>query len=147
VLGAVNGGLGEIETDDLVVGAEGLVDQLVEHPDRFPLVPAGPQGGVGDCPSDQSLGVDPRAPCDQADEHGLEADPIGDPRSMTAQGVGPVRGREQGLDRCPHCIKHFGLECAHDIGDLHLVVGLERTQNQIWAITTTGGWSPIRAAS
>ena len=26
-----------------------------------------------------------------------------------------------------------------------LVLG--RTQNQIWAITTTGGWSPIRAAS
>jgi hypothetical protein len=23
---------------------------------------------------------------------------------------------------------------------------LGRTQNQIWAITTTGGWSPIRAA-
>jgi hypothetical protein len=32
------------------------------------------------------------------------------------------------------------------VGDLHLVVGSERTQNQIWALTTTGGWSPIRAA-
>jgi len=58
---AVGGGLGEIQTDDRVVGVQGLVDQLVEHPDRFPLVPAGPQGCVGDRPSRQSLGIDPRA--------------------------------------------------------------------------------------
>jgi len=66
---------------------------------------------------------------------------------MTAQRMGSVRGWEQRFDRCPDGIKHFGLECAHDVCDLHLVVGLGRTQNQIWAITTTGGWSPIRAAS
>ena len=34
------------------------------------------------------------------------------------------RGREQGLHLGPHGIEHFRIERAHDVGDLHWVVGL-----------------------
>lgn len=60
------------------------------------------------------------------------------------------RGQER-LDGAEHGIKHFGFECAHDGGDLHLVVGVGCTRNLIRDNTTTGGWSfhgrPIRAGS
>ncbi len=59
--------------------------------------------------------------------------------------MGPVRWREQRLHRCPDGIYHFGLECAHDDGYLHQVVGRwVRTRHSNRAIPTTGGWSSYR---
>ncbi len=57
---------------------------------------AGPQGGVGDRPADQLLGIHPRAARDQSVEHGFEADPVGDPWSMAPQRVGLVRDGVRG---------------------------------------------------
>jgi hypothetical protein len=42
---------------------------------------------------------------------------------MPTQGMRLVRGGEQGFNRSPNGIYHFGLECAHYVYDFHLVVG------------------------
>src|SRR5664280_788477 len=61
--------------------------------------------------------------------------------------MGPRRRRDQRLGRSPDGIKHFGFECAHDNKVLHLVVGCCVALGiKPRANTTTGGWSPIRAA-
>jgi hypothetical protein len=90
---------------------------------HLPICVHSPQGGVRDRPSDKAFGVHPGPAGDQPNEHGLKTDPVGDSRSVTAQGMGPVRRWEQGFHRCPHGIYHFDFECAHDVSDLHLVVG------------------------
>ena len=54
----------------------------------------------------------------------------------------------QGLYGGPNGIYHFGVKRAHDVGNLHLVVGgWGSTPILSGATTTTGGWSPIRAGS
>jgi hypothetical protein len=62
-------------------------------------------------------------PVTQSDQDPPKAQPVGDPTSVTAQRVVLGHRREQGLDCCPDGIYHFGFECAHYVGDLHLVVG------------------------
>jgi len=42
---------------------------------------------------------------------------------MTAERMGLLLGWEQRLDGRSDGIYHFGLECAHDVSDLHWVVG------------------------
>lgn len=43
---------------------------------------------------------------------------------MAAQRVGFDVAREQRFHCSPDGIEHFGIECAHNVMDLHLVVGL-----------------------
>ncbi len=131
-----------MQPDCLVVGAQHHLGQALQDPRRAPLVAPGTQGGVGD-PAHEALGIDPAAPGDQADQHGPQADPIGHPRPMALERVGRDRFGEQWLDRGKDSIEHFGLERAHDDGDLHWVVGWERTRHPSWASTATGGWSPL----
>jgi hypothetical protein len=137
---------GEIEADDPVIGVHGMVAEPIEHAGSDPFITASSQRRVRDLVLEDRLDADPRAAGDQSDEDPPKAQPVRNPRPVTAQRVALRSGRDQGLDCCPDGIYHFGFECAHYVGDLHLVVGSERTQNQIWALTTTGGWSPIRAA-
>ena len=146
VQGTVECHFGEVETDDAVVGVQGMLAQRVEYARSDPFVTASSQRRVRDPVFENRLDADPRAAGDQADEDPPKAQPIRDPGPVTAQRVVLGHWRDQGFDRCPDGIYHFGFECADYVGDLHLVVGSERTQNQIWALTTTGGWSPIRAA-
>lgn len=55
----------------------------------------------------------------------LEADPVRDWPAMTAEGMIVDRWwRQQRRDGFPDGIAHLGLERAHDVGDLHLVVGV-----------------------
>jgi hypothetical protein len=44
-------------------------------------------------------------------------------RPVTAQRMRPIRGWKQRLDRCPDGIDHLEVQRAHDVGDLHQVVG------------------------
>jgi hypothetical protein len=119
---AVHQGVVEVEADGSLVGGHHGLGQGIEDPRCDPLVASGAQGRVRD-PADQALGVDPAAPGDQADQHGPQADPIRNPGPMTTQRMGGLGFGEQGLDGGKHGIKHFGLERAHDGGDLHCVVG------------------------
>jgi hypothetical protein len=68
---------------------------------------------------------------------------------VTPQGmVLRPRAWHQVLYSCPNGIYHFGIERAHDVKNLHLVVGgWVSTPILSGATTTTGGWAPIRAAS
>jgi hypothetical protein len=66
---------------------------------------------------------------------------------MAVQQMGPVRGWEERLHRCPYGTDHLALTCAHDDSDLHQDVGLRRAQNRIRVTAATGDPSPIRAAS
>src|SRR5665213_4296396 len=91
-------------------------------PAATPLISAGPQGGVGDLVAEDCFDTHPGAAGHQPDEHPPQAQPVGDPRAMAAQGMGPRCRRDPRLNRRPDGIKHFGLECAHDDRDLHLVV-------------------------
>ena len=59
VLGAVERDVGEIETDALVVGTDGLVNQAIEDPCLLPLVPPCPQRRIGDLAVDQLFGIHP----------------------------------------------------------------------------------------
>src|SRR5690606_22635329 len=109
VLAAVDRAVAEIKADDPVIAGDGLVDELVEHARRDPVVAAGPQGGIGGRAAEQTLGVDPRAARHQTDQDALEADPIGDPRAVTAQRVAVGYRRDERLDRGPDSIDHFGV--------------------------------------
>ena len=55
--------------------------------------------------------------------HRLEADPVRSPRSVTSKWVGLDMPGKQRFDRSPDGIYYFSFERAHDVGDLHLVVG------------------------
>jgi hypothetical protein len=59
VLGAIDGGFGQVESDDLVVGAESFLDNGGEHAGCFLLVSPGSQRGVRDGLADELLRVDP----------------------------------------------------------------------------------------
>ena len=60
---------------------------------------------------------------DEADEHRPQADPVRDPSPVTAERVTVLGLWKQRFYRRVDSIEHFGLECAHDGGDLHWVVG------------------------
>jgi hypothetical protein len=138
---SVNEGLGRLEADLGVVGGDHGLGQLVEDLRLVPLVTPGPQCGVGHDPAGQALGVDPAAAGDEPHEHGEQADPVRDPPAVTPERMVVDRGWEQGLNFSPDGIEHLGVERAHDVGDLHWIVGLECTRHPSWAITATGGWS------
>jgi len=113
-------GLAEIEADHLVVG---LLRQLVEDPRIRPIVTSCPQCRMRYRVAGQALRVFPRAPDRESDHDPLEADPLWTPITVTAQRVGLERLRDEWLDGCPDSVFHFGIKCAHDGGDLRLVVG------------------------
>ena len=121
---AVEGHVVEVEADDPVECGERRVLELVEHPGIDPLVASGSQGRVGDLVVEDRFDVHPRRPGHEPDEQTPQAQPVRDPRPMAAEPVRPIRRWKQRLDRCPDGIEHLGLERAHDVGDLHLVVGL-----------------------
>ena len=54
----------------------------------------------------------------EEDQEPPKAQPVGHPRPVTAQRMLVNDVGQQRLDRCPHCVHHVGLECAHDVGDL-----------------------------
>jgi hypothetical protein len=110
----VDGDLGEIESDDLVVGPQRLFVELVEDPSGDPLVAACPQCRVGHRGAVQALCVLPRAACRQSDDDGVEALPVGDPRAVTTERVAFDGDGDERLDGGPHGISHFGFERAHD---------------------------------
>ena len=78
--------------------------------------PAGPHGGVRHLVAAEPFGVFPRAPGREAYQDHLETQPVIDTGSVTAQRVGPGRGRDQTFDRCPDNIADFGVQRAHDGG-------------------------------
>jgi hypothetical protein len=118
----VEGHLAEIETDDAVIGVQSVSTELFEYASADPFIPTGPESGVGDLELEDRLDTDPRTAGDQSDQDPPKAQSISHTRAVTAQGMGPVRGGNQGLNRCPDGIYYFGLERAHDGGVLHWVV-------------------------
>jgi hypothetical protein len=122
VLRAVQAHLGQVELDDAVIGGQRLGGERLEHPSGDPLVTAAPQRRVRDAPAHERFDVDPGAPGDQSDEDPLEAHPVRNARPMAAQRVGIDGHGNQRLEGLPDGISHFGVERAHDDGDLHLVV-------------------------
>lgn len=121
------------------------------------------RGRVGDHTSAEALRVLPGASGDEPDEHHLEAVPVRGPLAMTTERVVQLTHRDERLDTSPDHIDHFGVEYAHDGGDLHLVVGSVTApqvswgqNNDRWMIflraiyvrtTWSGACRPIRAAS
>ena len=120
---AVDGDVVEAESDDLVVRRLRLRLELVEHPCCDPLVPSSAHRRVGDLVPTQPLGVLPRTPRDEPDEHHRKAVSVGLAPSVHPERMRVDRHRDQRLERRPHDISHFGCERAHDGGDLHSVVG------------------------
>ena len=91
--------------------------------------------------------VNPRRPGHQPDQDPPETQPVRDTWTVTTQRMIIDPARQQRLHGPPDHIHNFGLERAHDDKDLHLVVVFRNsTRDQTRAVTTTGGWSPIRAA-
>ena len=82
---------------------------------------------------------------------------------MTTERVVHLTYRDERLDASPDHIDHFGVECAHAGGDLHLVVGSLTAHHGSWGqnndrwinflramyvrTTWSGVCRPIRAAS
>ena len=82
---------------------------------------------------------------------------------MTTERVVHLTHQDERLDTSPDHIYHFGVECAHDGGDLHVVVGSATApqvswgqNNDRWLVllraiyvrtTWSGNYWPIRAAS
>jgi hypothetical protein len=64
---------------------------------------------------------------------------------MTTERVVHLTHRDERLDTSPDHIYHFGVECAHDGGDLHLVVGSMTAPQVSWGQNNTGGWPLLRA--
>lgn len=87
----------EVEADDLVVGRHGFGDDRFEDTGGNPLVPTGPYGRVGHLHPTQPLGVHSGAAGDQPREHHLEAVPVGRPRPVTTERMGPRGLRDEGL--------------------------------------------------
>ena len=121
--GPVECHFGEIETDDSVVGVHGVAAHGVEHSRDDPFIAARSPCRIGHLVLEDRLDTRPRTAGAQTDENPPEAQPVRDPRPVTTQGVVLGHRRDQGLDDRPDGIYHFGFECAHDVGDLHLVVG------------------------
>ena len=141
VLGAVDARLGEVEPDDAVIAGDRLGDDGVVEAGRKSLVTARPGGRVRDDVAAEPLGVLPRTPRRKTHDHHPEAVSITGSRAVTTEGVAVVMGREQLLDRRPDGIEHFGVERAHDGGDLRWSSGGVSTRQSSWAFTATGGWS------
>jgi hypothetical protein len=53
---------------------------------------------------------------------------------MASERMGLGRSWQQRFDRRPDSIEHVGLERAHDVGDLHLVVGWGAPNSQIGTV-------------
>ena len=70
---AVDGDVGEVEPDDLVITADRLAGDGVEDAQFHPLVAPLARGRVGDHTSTEALRVLPGASDDEPDEHHLEA--------------------------------------------------------------------------
>jgi hypothetical protein len=104
----------KVEAHDPVERREGFDLGLLEHPGVDPLVPAGAQGGVGHLVVEDRFDVDPGGAGHQPDQDPPEAELVRYPGPMTAQRVGPGRGREQRLDRRPDGIYHLPFQSAHD---------------------------------
>ena len=139
----VDGHLGEVEADDLVVCTDGL------GRDRASKTPASSHSSrrartvVSETLLPQrALGVLPAAARHQAHQHHLEAVPVGAPWTMTTQRMQLVLHREQGFYGGPDGIERSGLERAHDGGVPprdRWTVG--KHPDCLGAITTTSGWS------
>ncbi len=67
--------------------------------------------------------VDPRGSGHEADQEPPEAQPVWDPGPVTSKRVGLIGRWEQGFDGGEQDVHDVGLERAHDVGDLHTVVG------------------------
>jgi len=142
VQAAVDCDVVEEEPDDLVVGRKCLGAELVEHAGDDPLVAPCPGRRVRHLLRAEMLSVLPTAPRHQAYEDHLEAVAVRGSRTMTAQGMGVEGNGQQRLTGSPDGIYHFGVERAHDEGDLHLVIGgWVKHPDCLGATTTTGGWS------
>ena len=69
---------------------------------------------------------------------------------MTSKWVGLDMPGKQRFDRSPDGIYYFSFERAHDVGDLHLVVGFglhptsQRGRNDRWMVSIS---APIRGTS
>ena len=113
----------EIEPDDPVERGQRLGFEGLEDAGLDPLVTASAQGRVRHPVVKDRLDVDPRRAGHQPDEDPSEADPIRHSRPVTTQRMRPIWRREQRRHRRPDRIDHLGLKRAHDVGDLHSVVG------------------------
>ena len=112
----------EVQADHTVIGVQRVRAELVEHAGSDPFIASRSQRRVGDLALQDRLDTDPRTPRHQADQDPPKTQPIRDPRPVTAQRMGPRPSRDQGLNRSPDSIYHFGFERAHDVGVLYRVV-------------------------
>jgi len=120
----VDGTLAEIEADDPVIAGDGFGGETFEHARGDPFVAAIPQRRIRHSVAQEALDIDPGAAGHEPDQDAFEADPVRDPRSMTPQRMLiDSWARQQRLHRRPHRIYHFRFERAHDVRDLHRVVG------------------------
>ena len=120
---AIERHLGEVEADDPVIRANGVIPEPIEYAGHDPFIPAGPQRGVGNPVLEYRFDADPRATSDQTDEDSPKTQSVRNPWPVTTQRVTLASRWDQRLDGGPNGIYHFGFKCAHDVGDLHLVVG------------------------
>jgi len=89
VQAAVDGDLGQVQADDLVVAGDRLFDELVEHPGFEPFGASVAQRGLP-CGGDPGGDV-PGAAGDQPEQDAGEAVAVGDALSVAAQRVGVGR--------------------------------------------------------
>src|SRR5450759_2552463 len=87
VQAAVDGDLGQVQSDDLVVTGDGLFDQFVEHAGLQPFGASVAQGGLP-CGGEPGCDV-PGAAGDQPHQDAGEAVPVGDSRSVVSDHVIP----------------------------------------------------------
>src|SRR5665213_3662549 len=91
---------------------DGFFDQARERTSGHPLVAPATQGGLTSFT--QTSGHVTRAPGDQAEQDGLEAVPVGDTGSMTAQRVGGFDPfRQVAGKRLPDGVDDGRMECKH----------------------------------
>ncbi len=115
--------VGEVEPDDPVIRAHRLLGDGVEDAGREPLVASLAHGGVGDLVGAKAFRVFPRTARGEPHEHHLEAVPVRRAGTVAAERVLIGNEGDERLDSRPDRIEHFGVERAHDMGDLHSVVG------------------------
>jgi hypothetical protein len=119
---AVHADIAQVQADDAVEGGHCFGLELFEHAGLDPFVASGAQGGVGYLAVEDRFDVDPRGARDETDQDPPEAQPVRHARPVTAEWVGSIGNRQQRFDRCPDGSYHSGLERAHDVWCLHLVV-------------------------
>jgi hypothetical protein len=98
---AIQGDLGEVKSDDAVIGAERFLAERIEHARGGPLVAPGSQRRVGDLVAENGFHAHPRASRHQPREDRPQTDPVRHPASVTAERDGSGQQQESSPPRQP----------------------------------------------